>query len=493
MLEMANCSGFRLVYHNKPKPKKRPLQVRLRKQDFSRRINSDLKIEFAEQNLSSFSGLELFRRYFALIRLNSRVRGAFHKHNFKGDYSVVHFVMVFIALWLSGGRRLRHIPFIAEDPLVQRLCGLRDRLPSDRSVSRWLGQFTNDALQCLVSLNCEIVGLKLQALSLTRVTLDFDGTVLSCGDKVKWAARGYNPHNRHSKSLYPLLCHVAQTGHVFRILNRPGDNHDSRRALEVIRASVDEIKKILPHAIIEVRLDSAFFQEDIIKYLIREGIEYAIKVPMWKWLNLKQMILVRQRWSHSNSKLAWFKRSVEIKSWGLDVEMTFYREKLSENPKKGHQLDFFTPDDGVYEHSVILSNKDLSAENLLDFYNGRANMEHDIAELKGEFGFDVIPCRSYQGNGAHQQLSALAYNLVRNFQLDTLNPEMRPKTTSRTNIFKFASLKTLRFEMITAAGRLLNVSGAQILRLSQSTARRKLFEKVQTGLDQFESQQKQAA
>ena len=48
--------------------------MRLRKQDFSRRINSDLKIEFAKQDLSGFSGLELFRRYFSLIELNSRIR-----------------------------------------------------------------------------------------------------------------------------------------------------------------------------------------------------------------------------------------------------------------------------------------------------------------------------------------------------------------------------------------------------------------------------------
>jgi len=47
--------------------------------------------------------------------------------------------------------------------------------------------------------------------------------------------------------------------------------------------------------------------------------------------------------------------------------------------------------------------------------------------------------------------------------------------------------------MITAAGRLLNVSGAKVLRLSQSTVRRKLFEKVTIGLDRFESRQKRAA
>jgi len=162
--------------------------VRLRKQDFSRRINSDLKIEFAKQDLSGFSGLELFRRYFSLIELNSRIRRAFAATSVGGDYTVVHLIMIFVALWLTGGRRLRHIPFIAEDPLVQRLGGLKT-LPSDRTVSRWLGQFTNDALQALVTLNSEIVTEKLKAMKLARVTLDFDGTVLSCGDKVKWAAR----------------------------------------------------------------------------------------------------------------------------------------------------------------------------------------------------------------------------------------------------------------------------------------------------------------
>lgn len=466
--------------------------MRLRKSDFSQRINSNLKIEFAKQDLSSYSGLELFRRYFALIRLNSRIRSSFAGNRLSGDYSVVHLIMIFIALWLTGGRRLRHIPFISEDPLVQRLCGLKS-LPSDRTVSRWLGQFTIESLQTLIALNSEIVTEKLRAMQLARVTLDFDGTVLSCGDKVKWAARGYNPHNRHAKSLYPLLCHVAQTGHFLRVQNRPGDVHDSKRALEIIRAAVNEIRRALPHAVIEARLDAAFFQKDIVKYLLREGIEFAMKVPMWDWLHLKDAIIYRERWFRINKKLEYFKKPISIESWDLDVEMIIYREKLSDTPKKGHQFDLFTPDDGVYEHCVILSNKNTSARPVLDFYNGRANMEHDIAEIKGEFGFDVIPCRDYQGNGAHQQISALAYNLVRNFQIDVLNPKARPKNASRTNIFEFDSLKSLRFEMIAAAGRLLNVAGEKILRLSQSTVRRNMFERVQAGIDRFESRQKRAA
>lgn len=202
---------------------------------------------------------------------------------------------------------------------------------------------------------------------------------------------------------------------------------------------------------------------------------------------------LRRRWTVSGKNLSSFESLVPIESWGIELPMVFYREKLSDTPKLNHQLDFFTPDDGYYEHSVILSNKTISAENLLDFYNGRCSMEHDIAEIKGEFGFDVIPCRDYQGNGAHQQISTLAYNLVRNFQIDVMNLKERSRTSSRTNIFEFESLKSIRFGMITAAGRILNISGIKTLRLSQSTIRRKLFEKVQSGIDEFESGQKQAA
>ena len=135
---------------------------------------------------------------------------------------------------------MRHVAFLADDPLVKRLCGLAS-IPSDRTISRWLGQFTNDSLQALASLNSEIVSEKLKDLKLARITLDFDGTVLTAGHKVAWAFRGYNPHKRYAPSYYPLLCHVAQTGHFLQVRNRPGNVHDSKGALVVIQDCIAQI------------------------------------------------------------------------------------------------------------------------------------------------------------------------------------------------------------------------------------------------------------
>lgn len=454
--------------------------MRLKNHKIHARSNGDLRVEFTKQNLTSYSGLELFMRYFRLIGLNFRIRRAFRDHKLGGDYAVVDMILIFIALWLTGGRRLRHVAFLADDPLVKRMCGLAS-IPADRTISRWLGQFTNDSLQALAALNSEIVAEKLGDLKLSRITLDFDGTVLTTGHKVAWAFRGYNPHKRYAPSYYPLLCHIAQTGHFLSVRNRPGNIHDSKGALVVMQDCIEQVRAMIPGVKIEVRLDAAFFQYKILNWLGRQGIEYAVKVPMHSWTGLKGAINATKYWHHHSDTLSSRKLSLFLNgSWKRMVEFTVIRQKISDNPngKQYTQLDLFKPNDGIYEYAVILSNKDLRGDHLWEFYNGRSAMEHQIAEIKGEFGFDVIPTKHYQGNSAHQLISTLAYNLVRNFQIDSGLAAPRDKTASRTNLFTFESLKTLRFEWIAVAGRVVNVSGAKVLKLCQNVRREQLFRQI---------------
>ena len=69
-------------------------------------------------------------------------------------------------------------------------------------------------------------------------TLDLDGTVLRTGLQVAWARRGYNPHHPTHPSYYTLLAHLAQTGQIIRVKNRPGNVNDSYGATGVIREIV---------------------------------------------------------------------------------------------------------------------------------------------------------------------------------------------------------------------------------------------------------------
>jgi hypothetical protein len=188
-----------------------------------------VRVEFVHQDLTSYGGLELLGRYFRLLHLHRRVRQAFSGYGLGGDYGGGRLVLLVIALFVVGARRLEHLRYVAHDPLVARLCGLA-RIPTDRTVAHWLKQFTQEALQAVITLNSELLYEQIERLGLSRLTIDVDGTVIRTGRKVAWAFRGFNPHHRKDPSYCPLLAHVAQTGQILRLRNRPGNVHDSRGA-----------------------------------------------------------------------------------------------------------------------------------------------------------------------------------------------------------------------------------------------------------------------
>jgi hypothetical protein len=72
-------------------------------------------------------------------------------------------------------------------------------------VVNWLTQFTQEALQGLITLNSELLYEQLEQLNLPRLTIDIDGTVVRTGNTVAWAFRGYNPHFKKDPSYYLCL------------------------------------------------------------------------------------------------------------------------------------------------------------------------------------------------------------------------------------------------------------------------------------------------
>jgi hypothetical protein len=163
--------------------------------------------------------------------------------------------------------------------------------------------------------------------------------VVRTGATVGWAFRGFHPHHRKDPSYYPLLAHVAQTGHILRVKNRPG------------------------------------------------------------------------------------------------------------NP----------------------TNLTLDLPAVYAFICGRGAQGKTIAELKGEFALDVIPTHHYGANGAWEQLSILAHNLIRSFQLDTIATP-KPRSRKRTYTYLIRSMRTLRFPFITRARRLARIGGRHVLRPSHNPA-----------------------
>ena len=440
-------------------------------------VKGNLRVEFVRQDLTSYGGLELVRRFFRLLDLHRRLRQTFSAYGLGGDYGCGRLVLLVVALFLVGARRLEHLRYVAHDPLFARLCGLA-RMPTDRTVVNWLKQFTQEGLHALIALNSELLYEQIERLGLGRLTIDVDGTVVRTGNKVAWAFRGFNPHHRKDPSYYPLLAHLAQTGQILRLKNRPGNVHDSRGAVRFVRDLIHELRtrfgRTLP---LEFRMDAAFFQREVLELLAREGCEYAIKVGFWKWVGLKTLVAAQRQWHRVNARVSYFETQLPLEPWGLTLRAVIYRKRVSHKTRKNFQLDLFSPDDGHFEYSAVATNKTLSGPALWYFAAGRGAQEKTIAELKGEFALDVVPTNQYGANSAWQQLSILAHTLMCSFQLHTL-ATAKPRSRKRTYAYALRSMRTLRFLLIARAGRVARIGGRQVLRLTWNPATQVLYDRV---------------
>ena len=335
------------------------------------RVNGDLPLEFSHVALTSYAGLELFGRYLRRTRFNALVRDMFRGTGRWGDYGVVAMVRLLVGLLVVGGRRLRHVAYVTDDPLFRRFTGLRC-VPTARTLSRWLKQFTVTTVGRLQDLNAGVVARVLPRLGLGTITIDVDGVVVSTGLEVDRAFRGFNPHHRKVPSYYPILAHVAETTHILRVKNRSGNVHDGKASLPFLRELWDQLVATLGRRRgVRFRMDGAFFREDVLRWLRARPVAYAIKVPFYTWLDLQAEIRRQPTWTRVSHDVSGFALPEAITPWGFPIAVTIYRKNVRHRSAKNFQLDLFDPNDGYYEYSAVASNLPLTIRNLGYFMAGR--------------------------------------------------------------------------------------------------------------------------
>lgn len=455
--------------------------MRRRNTELHARVNGDLACQFAATELTSYAGLELFDRYLRRVGFSDLVRVAFGKARLGGDFGVIAMVRVLIGLLLVGGRRLEHLKYLAGDPLLHRFARVQV-WPTSRTASRWLKRFTMQTVEHLAALNAAVIAQIVPRLALRRLTVDVDGTVVSTGLQVERAARGYNPHHRKVPSYYPITAHLAETTHVLRVRNRPGNVHDGKASLPFLRELWRQLADLsMPSGQIRFRMDGAFFREDVLRWLAWREVGYAIKVPFYRWLDLQQFIRSARGWTRVTAEVAGFRVPAVATPWGTTLPVTIYRRRVAHQTARNFQLDLFDPDDGHYEYSAVTSNLDYTLANLWHFMAGRGAHEKTIAQLKSGLAFHTVPTRAYTANSAWQQLVALTHNLLTNFQIDT-GAERRRRSRKHTALPRLATVHTLRFTLFHRAAALVRPAGRTALRLTHNVATERLFTRIEQAL-----------
>ena len=137
-------------------------------------------LRFEDQKMTSHAGLSVFQQLFDHLSLKSILRQCFKHRSVSPIFGEATIILLLVIHLLLGYRELRHLRFYEDDPMVKRLLGLK-KLPDVATISRTLSSMDTQSVAHYQSAIGDPVLNRLEKLSLARVTLDFDGSVIGTG------------------------------------------------------------------------------------------------------------------------------------------------------------------------------------------------------------------------------------------------------------------------------------------------------------------------
>lgn len=445
--------------------------MRLSKPQVEARVHALPTIRFEEQRLTSFAGIVLIQALFQRLDLKARLSRCFRSMRAKSAYGIHVIFLQLVLHVMLGFRCLRDRDAYEKDPMIYRVLGV-SRLPDVATLSRRLSSVTTECVDAIRAECRAGVLRRLTCEKLARVTMDFDGSVISTRRHAEGTAVGYNRRRKGERSYYPLFCTVAQTGQFLDFHHRPGNVHDSNGAAHFMATCVEEVKQAMPKAVLESRMDCAFFDEKLLQQHDAAGVEFTASLPFERFPELKAILEQSHVWAAIDATWAYREISWAPKSWSAHFRILLIRRKSRVQRKGPLQLDLFIPRDTEYEYKAIVTNKRCAAAAVLSFHNGRGSQESLIGEAKVSTSLDYIPMRRRVGNQLFTAAAVLAHNLGREMQM-IAKPRASRTTPKRSTLWDFETLGHLRQRMIQRAGRLTYPQGVLTLTMSANDVTRR--------------------
>jgi hypothetical protein len=405
--------------------------------------------------MTPYAGAVLFQALYQSLGLKGRLHECFSHIGGQKIFGCPAVVLLLVTHLVLGFRRLRGLDYYREDPLISRIIGVR-KLPDVSTVSRTLEQIDPRGLLNLRALSRNIVLDRLATERCPRVTIDFDGSVISTKRHAEGTAVGYNKIKKGARSYYPLFCTVAQSGQILDAYHRSGNVHDSRGAMLFMRACILAVKKRLPRAVIEARIDGAFFSEKLLKQLDRLGVLFTASVPFERLGELKALVESRARWEGIDETWSSFDAKWQPKSWSTSFRFVVSRQRVKKQDKQPLQFELFAPspessDQFDFDYRVIVTNHETSSRSVIGFHHGRGCQEQVFAESKTMACLDYVPFKRLISNQVFSCSAILAHNLTRELQMQA-NDKERGSTQRRNTLWTFQTLSTIRQNLVHRAG-----------------------------------------
>lgn len=420
----------------------------------------DFPVSFTSKEITPWGGMAFLKKMLDKMQFSTVVANCEHlpvSGSNRGYAPQVILESFITSIW-CGANRFMHTELTRLDPALARIFGWKN-VPAQDVFKRYFSKF-NQVTNLAVSQY--FYKWIFDNFHFDHFTLDIDSSILTrYGNKVEGAKKGYNPKKRGRKSHHPLIAFVADVNLVANMWLRSGDSSSANNFLSFLE---DTLQKLENKTVGLIRLDSGFFQSDIMDYLEQRNTDYIIAATFTH--PIQRLIADKKAWIPLDDGIQICEQHYQSNSWNKQRRLIIVRQKIKERPHAtGKMLSLFPEEEEYrnYRYSAYVTSLKLNPCDIWRLYRGRANAENHIKELKYDFGFDSFNLKGFYATEAALTFAMIAYNLMSLFRQFIL----QEKTQKR--------LSTLRYRTFAIGAYFEKVNDQFVLKIALVKKRRKWF------------------
>ena len=414
------------------------------------------KIEFKAKNLTSNAGLFLMLE-------NTKNNGIFEmiENNLTFESASVNKIkMNHVKTMLSGHfigiDKLERLKLLKNDPLVREF---DISVKEPETVSRFLSNFSFKTTQMFREINFKVFKKLLSKSGLTSITIDIDSSVINVEGHQEGATKGYNPKKLGNRCYNVQFAFCDELKAYVTGFVRSGNAYTANGAAELIKEIVATLKA--QNLEIFFRMDSGYFDEEIIETIESLGCKYLIKAKAYATLvsqvTASSAVFLKGIDGRETAELL-----IKLDKW--KKKRRFVVSRVLKPEKERAQLSLL--EGSEYDYFFFVTNTDLESEAVVLSYEKRGNAENYIKEAKYDMSVGHLLLKSFWANEAVFQMMMLSYNLFLLFKFDYLDvSEYRQQ------------IKTFRLKYVFLAAKIIKTARSVIMKLSSKYPYQEVYKK----------------
>ena len=366
-------------------------------------------------------------------------------------------IEAFITSVWCGANRFLHTEVTRHDVALGKIFGWKN-IPAQDAYKRFFAKFTQTTNQ---KVSDYFYSWIFDKMTFDNFTLDIDSSILTRYGEQEGAKKGYNPTKKGRVSHHPLIAFISDVKLVANMWLRSGNTSSANNFLSFLE---DTLEKLKNKTIGLLRLDSGFFQCDILEYIEKKEIDYVVAVKFT--YPIQRIIHAPKGWIVLDTGIEICEQMYQSDSWEQPRRIVMVRQRIKDRPNAtGKQLSLF-PEEEIhknYRYSAYVTNMKLPPAEIWRLYRGRGDAENRIKELKYDFGFDSFNLNEFYPTEAALIFAMIAYNLMSIFRMFILQEK-----TQKT-------LSTLRYRTFAIGAYFEKIGDKVVLKIALTKKRRKWF------------------